>query len=240
MNNYYEEGTTDAPYYMPEQFIWYMFECLCIVGLLLERGEIDKNPMSDWIPIVHRDLKLSNVFLSLPNDKHYSRYPVPKVGDFGLALHVPDGGRNDHGTFGTPGNLPIEQDAELTRQRGLNWPLTTKANVWGVGNIIASLITLQEGFSDMKFADIDKAAKDGHTYKDEPRFSESEEKEYSKELLDLVFDCMRFDPNERFNFAQVLRIIRTQAGLLRDEPPDSDAWVGGELERDTIDMVRTP
>lgn len=43
----------------PEPFLWFLLECLCIVGLLLERGEVIRNPMSDWKTIIHRDIKLS-------------------------------------------------------------------------------------------------------------------------------------------------------------------------------------
>jgi len=70
---------------MPEPFLWYVFECLCIVGLLLERGAMERNPIRDWKTIVHRDVRTQNVFLAMPDEHRFCLYPTPKVGDFGLA-----------------------------------------------------------------------------------------------------------------------------------------------------------
>lgn len=125
---------------VPEQFLWYAFECLCTAGLLLEHGEMEKNPMSNWTPIAHRDMKLSNVFLGLPNETNYRRYPVPKLGGFGLAIMLPGGEVSDHDERDSPCNAPIEQHVWLRDKRGLTWPLTSKTNVWGVANIIASMV----------------------------------------------------------------------------------------------------
>lgn len=81
---------------------------MCIAGLVLEHGEMEKNPMGDWTSIAHRDLKLSNVFLSLPSDTHHCCYPVPKLGDFGLAIFLPGGELSGQGLRGTSDNMPIE------------------------------------------------------------------------------------------------------------------------------------
>lgn len=99
--------------YIPEQFLWYGFECMCIAGLVLEHGEMEKNPMGKWTSIAHRDMKLSNVFLSLPSDTHYRCYLVPKLGDFGLAIFLPGGEVSGQGLRETSADMPIG-----TRSRG--------------------------------------------------------------------------------------------------------------------------
>lgn len=47
-------GYSGVRTYVPEPFLWYCFECLAIAGLLMERGELERNVVSDWITIVHR------------------------------------------------------------------------------------------------------------------------------------------------------------------------------------------
>ena len=40
--------------FVPEPFCWYCFECLAIAGLLMERGELEHNPVAKNDKIVHR------------------------------------------------------------------------------------------------------------------------------------------------------------------------------------------
>jgi serine/threonine protein kinase len=256
MNRYYkhsEKGTV----YIPEQFIWYIFECLCIVGLLLERGDVERNPMSDWIPIVHRDMKMCNVFLGYPDEKQYVNYPVPKLGDFGLAVYLHGGELTDHETLGTPGNYPVEQDPGLMRRRGMNRPRTTKANVWGIANIVSGLMIRSEGFLDYadqestsSVADSDESVRSDepsrkrwvHT---EPEFEKDVRDTYSRDLRNLLYNCMRLDPNDRISLEKALKSIRahrhrSETGFLRDEPADSKSWEDHRLKPDKpkyFDMV---
>lgn len=213
---------------IPEEFLWYTFECLCIAGLVLERGEMEKNPMSQWTPIVHRDLKVSNVFLGLPNRRHFSRYPVPKVGDFGLAAYLPDGKLTAKEAFGTPANYPIEHDPRWMAQMEVDWPMTPKTNVWGIANIVASLLIQREGFADLK----------DPTKQQEPEFTESQEARFSSELLQLIRHCMRYDPNKRPELAEVLKSMLDRRTGLRDEPENSKRWNEVALDEGAIDIVR--
>jgi serine/threonine protein kinase len=253
MNNYYRYGEKGTVY-IPEQFIWYIFECLCIVGLLLERGDVERNPMSDWIPIVHRDMKMCNVFLSYPDEKQYVNYPVPKLGDFGLAIYLPESELTDHETFGTPGNYPVEQDPGLMRRRGMDRFLTTKANVWGIANIVLCLMIQVDGVLDYadqestsSVADSDKSVGSDepsrrrwvHT---EPEFEPDVEKTYSKDLRKLLYNCMRLDPNDRISLEKALKSIRAHRlksgnGSLRDEPADSQEWEDHRLKPKYFDKV---
>lgn len=218
----------------PEPLIWHLFECLAKAALLLEQGELSPNPMSDWTLILHRDLKLSNVFLGLSDPKNYSGYPTPKIGDFGLALYVTDDGQRNPGSYpfnGTPGNMPPEMlESNIDARHGV--PLSSKTNVWGIGNIIGSMmwwpteVKLYEGLR-------------GLTYEHgaaEPSFDDHEQEAYSKPLRDLVLWCMKYDQDGRPTSAELLRRIRAlrdshNAGL-READAGDQAW-----ERDENSML---
>lgn len=194
--------------------------------------------MSEWVPILHRDLKLANVFLGAPNKTHYSNYPVPKLGDFGLAAYMPGGELTDYEIFGTIGNFPIEQDPTMMRRKGVDWALTTKANVWGVANIIASLMKQKEGFINWESPE---PSEEGPEL-GEVVFNEKQQDRYNEILRDLVYNCMRFDPDQRPSFAQTLRSIRIHGPSadndpLRDEPVDSARWGAHLLDPRAINLV---
>lgn len=85
----------------PEPFLWHLFECLAKVAMLMEYGEPERNPMSEWEPIVHRDLKLGNLFFSAPDASNFCKYPTPKVGDWGAAL------LSSHGPIRATDSFPL-------------------------------------------------------------------------------------------------------------------------------------
>lgn len=211
------------PVLLPEPFLWHLFECLSIVGLLLERGEIEHNPFKDWTLIVHRDFKISNIFLGPPDKQRFCHYPTPKLGDFGRAIYVPPNAKyNDVDYFGTAENYPIETNWLITEERGeVPRPTSSKTNVWGVGNIIGSMMWKTEGVANLKYW-----VKEGVH---EASFGELEVKHYSKELRELVLLCMRYDQDDRPSFAPVLNHIRSlrNSGLdghLRLAGPESQSW----------------
>lgn len=234
MFKHLERKRRDDPFLVPEQFLWYVFECLCIAGLLLEHGEMEKNPMGNWTPIVHRDMKLSNVFLSLPSDTNYRCYHMPKLGDFGLAIFLPGGQVSGQDLRGTLDNMPIEQDPRAMSEHGISWPLTSKANVWGIANIVASLLTRKEGFGDW-----DRFRK----YK-EAVWYDGDLATYSDELREIIEECMRFDPKDRPDLAYVLNKIRArrlhaQDASLRIAPAYSPIWTRHRIDAEILDLVCT-
>lgn len=96
--------------WLPEPFLWAVFHHLTVAGLLMEQGDLKPNPILHWATIVHRDLRASNsesilsfhwvrptlqlltaaVFLGENTSGEFKGYPLPKVGDFGLATYVPE------------------------------------------------------------------------------------------------------------------------------------------------------
>lgn len=225
-----DDGEEEGPS-IPERFLWYTLECLCIAGLLFERGEMEQNPMSDWDSIVHRDLKLSNVFLGLPSEQSFCRYPVPKIGDFGLAAYLTDGEMFPVEVVGTHGNYPIEHNPDwmpALKMKPADWPMTSKANVWGFANIVASLVIGAEGFDYLGDLRVHH----------EPTFEQPATDEYSDRLLQLLRNCMSLRPDQRPDLVEVLRIAVGVNALHRDEPADSDNWTHHELDEQAIDVVR--
>lgn len=77
--------------WIPEAFLWSVFENLCIAGILMERGAIqvnDDDGVQIWNTIVHRDLRTSNVFVGTNTSDLYRGFPTAKLGDFGLSLEM--------------------------------------------------------------------------------------------------------------------------------------------------------
>jgi serine/threonine protein kinase len=161
---------------------------------------------------------------------------VPKIGDFGLAITLPDGKLTDDDdldTFGTDANMPIEQIRSLMSQMDggtLSWPLTSKVNVWGVANVVASLVIQKEGFQE--FYDFKERR--------EPFFNATQENRYSQELRNLITDCMRFDPNRRPDLTRVLANIRTHRfASLPSASATSWVWNNNKIAQEMLDLVCT-
>ncbi|KAI7654231.1 hypothetical protein KC318_g13721 [Hortaea werneckii] len=70
VRNFHRTRDEIARDWLPEPFLWHVFESLVIAGLLMERGELDPGPISFWEQILHLDYKCSNVFLDLPSHEH--------------------------------------------------------------------------------------------------------------------------------------------------------------------------
>jgi serine/threonine protein kinase len=219
---------------IPEPYLWHTFECLAIAGLLMERGEMENNPVSEWTPIVHRDLKLDNVFLDQPSEKRYCQYPTPKIADFGAAVHAPTSPPREKAYYnnaGTTNNFPAEQHPTLNSR-----VVSSKSNVWGVANIVASLIWKTAGHNDLNYGQRSGGVS-------EPEFNYDQIASYSLVLLDLIGDCMRYNQDDRPDFPTLLRSIRSakEAGKhhgLENALFESDKWMADSLMMELEDMVR--
>jgi serine/threonine protein kinase len=222
---------------IPEPYLWHTFECLALAGILMERGDTDElehNPPSNWTPIVHRDLKLDNVFLDRPSETRYCQYPTPKIADFGAAVHArtnPPREKAYYNDAGTPDNFPAEQHPTLNSR-----VVSSQSNVWGVANIVASLIWKNAGHNDLNYGQRSGGVS-------EPEFNYDQIASYSLELLDLIGDCMRYNQDDRPDFPTLLRLIRSakEAGKhhgLENALFESDKWMADSLMMELEDMVR--
>lgn len=233
-----EEADEETGIRFPEPFLWHVFECLCIAGLLMERGDIQRNPMSDWRTIVHRDLKQLNVFLSEPDRNRFHRYPTPKLGDFGHAIYEPVNEPFSYADRYTVDSHAIEQNSFVMDQikeeyEGMPWPVSTKTNVWGVAFVVATMMLLRSTMKDI----LDYA--DGAR---EPTFDGGKESEYTSHLRDLLAECMQFDPTQRPSFAQILKTIqkpenRDAAGQDGMMNADEHVWESDEYPLHSLDEV---
>ncbi|CZT25262.1 uncharacterized protein RCC_10991 [Ramularia collo-cygni] len=191
---------------VPEPFIWKLFEDLVNACVILDRGDVDPGGAS-WDPIVHRDMKLDNIFLSDPG-KSFCWYPTAKLGDFGPAMFVLPNDRRtvaqlSHVEVGTPQSRPPEQlNSTLAGSAGV-WPMSTQSNVWGIGFLMWRLIQRRQAGCERE---------DETGFRDDRRtpddFNDEARAEFSPDLLTLIMDCVQYLPINRPTLYDVQRRVR--------------------------------
>ncbi|KAI7086039.1 hypothetical protein KC356_g5397 [Hortaea werneckii] len=198
--------------WLPEPFLWHVFESLVIAGLLMERGELDPGPISFWEQILHLDYKCSNVFLDLPSHERYTSYPMPRMGDFGLCtikkMNDPRKAEDYVVGNGTRGNRPAEQMHHLYGKQRKPRMMDSRTNVWGVGIVLWSLIELEEGDHRLEFDSKDDDCDGDPERLNEPAFRPRASEHYSVELLELITACTRYEQKDRPYFANLLKRIK--------------------------------
>ena len=196
---------------LPEPFLWATFLSLVTAGILMERGSLDKaTAPRNWTPFVHRDIKINNCFMGVPNNRQFPNYPEVKLADFGLAAQIPDPdprGVSHSVLVGTLDHQAPEMRRELRAPDGSWVPVSTKTNVWGVGIVLYSLISGTFGVSYDGWFIYDQ---DGR--REPPEFDQSAISKYSLELRNLVMACMRFDVADRPTFDWLLHEIKRHTG----------------------------
>ncbi|KAI7237272.1 hypothetical protein KC330_g3243 [Hortaea werneckii] len=231
-------GNQNMPPWIPEPFIWSVFESLATAGLLMEKGELDAHPGEPhwWEEIIHRDFKLSNIFLGENLESRYRGYPSTKLGDFGLSLILRKDDNRPNGDFsevGTKGaRAPEQAYAKHARP-------SAATNVWGIGIIIWSLISLGETDNSLDWDDdtvLDRIPPKGPEAdamwrrKKVPEIDKNAEQFYSKELVGLMRECLQFDPKMRINILRLRRRIIKHAqdarltNGLRSAEKDNDGF----------------
>ena len=93
-----EEDEDLRDIFIPEPFLWYVFDCLAAAAQVMQHGmeqppknAWDRAIVQAWQTVVHRDLKPTNVFLREPPSGRAAQwrlYPQPALGDFGLAIET--------------------------------------------------------------------------------------------------------------------------------------------------------
>ncbi len=229
---------------IPEPAIWWFLECMTEACLLMQYGGVEENEARPgWEAIVHRDLKLGNIFLDEPKPHGpFAEYPVARVGDYGIAIM-------------TSNDDPMNPDAYNYAQSTLCWAapeqeaflnpktkdpiepalkLGEATNVWGVGAIAIRLmnqecypqgphygrpIPIPDDASDEKR----QATEQLNAYRGalEPTPHSAAKTKYSEQLCELVQRCVRYKPASRIKLHKLRQEIRryTTAG---DEDLASD------------------
>ncbi|KAK4542830.1 hypothetical protein LTR36_006206 [Oleoguttula mirabilis] len=193
--------------HIPEPVLWYLFRCLAEVGLAMEQGHtsLDDGPRGDWWQIVHRDIKPNNVFFAAKTAGHFDDYLTPKLGDFGSAFKTKED---------DPFNPQLFRDGPFTK--GWSAPETRSyvdretlepidrfkilaaTNVYGVGLVMFGLMALElKPVQPMWLGDDETA----HNVRADAKGK------YSDELIELVQQCLTFQPTSRPRFKDILRQI---------------------------------
>ena len=227
---------------IPEPLLWHIFESLVNVGLLMEQGGITQAE-AGWTQILHRDLKPSNAFLSVhpqpvPSGFNWAAYPTIKLGDYGLAVETSPTDTRNPGDF-TGAGTPSYQAPEQIHVEGDNDPprLTSKTDVFGVG---ITVMTLMSRYQSVGVEDDWSAAREGSRHPTNlPHLTEEAAADYSEELVNLVYDCVEYDQNDRPSFSEVrntiLHYTQGEGGLPQDDLADG-MRVGGVQQMHQIGL----
>ncbi|KAK4555776.1 trifunctional histidinol dehydrogenase [Recurvomyces mirabilis] len=194
---------------LPEPFLWHVF---ATAGLLLDKVELESNPVSDFTTILHLDLKTPNIFVGTNNSDRFRGYPLPKLGDFGLCWTPANGphGLKNQKRCGSPFNKPPEQHLA---GKDDNMPaMDSKPNVWGVGNLMWSLIEQETGDHRVKWETTQPRNDYDPDTLNEPTFRELSMTRYSVYLRGLIQRCPSYNSAQRPDFEAVLRTIRKHYG----------------------------
>jgi serine/threonine protein kinase len=169
--------------------------------------------------ILHRDLKPSNILL----DEHGQ----PHVADFGLARRLEgDSGLTQTGAIvGTPSYMAPEQTVAGRR------PLTTAADVYGLGGILYSLLTGKPPFQGKDIFDTMAQVRERA-----PESPARRNPRVSRDLATICLKCLEKEPARRYASAQDLADDLTR--FLHNEP--TRARPAGPVRRLTSWVRRRP
>ncbi len=131
--------------------------------------------------IIHRDLKPQNIFLN--KDNHI------KIGDFGISKQLIDKNKAST-TIGSENYL----SPEIIKEQSYDY----KSDIWNLGIILYELTQLKHPFEDNK--SIEK--KINNILKG--KYFDFSNKNYSPNLLNLIKDLIKVNPNERKNIDEII------------------------------------
>ena len=258
--------------HFPEPFLWHTFYYLAKACVTFEAGpfkSIHRDAFGQQLRdgyLLHGDIKPSNILL---DSKCYAphkniRYPIPKFADFGSSV-ITHPRENDtieakalqRGTrlwlppelrikyMQDPHNYYFGKNASKEWQSRNEHHICPKANIWAIGAIMWSLMTLEDvhEFSDrvnrILMGETEAcAAFDGTNIIN--NFSPTVMSRYSKALLKIIKRCTRVQPGERPS-ARVLHRdlklhmshVRHEINILHDSDDDSQfrVYLGNDINR---------
>ncbi|CZT17809.1 uncharacterized protein RCC_03645 [Ramularia collo-cygni] len=205
--------------FVPEPFAWCVLENLVKAGLLMRQGDLDQ-PIQGWEGIVHRDMKPPNLFMADNPTDVYRNYPIPKLGDFGLAV-FPKPPATKYAWNQPIGYMAPEQCNSRLLQPGQVLPpltglplgspetgLSSKSDVWAVGYVMWSLLTGKGVDPSYRQA----MSPNGQFQRERTLQYSIDQTAYSPTLRNAIYRCLRYQPAERPNFLQLLHYINLHTG----------------------------
>jgi len=124
---------------IPEPFLWRVFHSLAKLGVAMKLGRVEAAtiPPKGWKEIIHRDLRLGNIFLDMATTDWFEVYPTPLLGDFGAAIRTHENDPLNPGIFQdqaeASGFVAPEQMAYVDYETFApvdRFKLSAKTNVW--------------------------------------------------------------------------------------------------------------
>lgn len=149
------------------------------------------------LSLIHRDIKLSNVFLDFPTkESRTHNRPVVKLGDLGLARELSVGDMIvepetalEMSCVGTPFSMAPEIRHNL--------PYSFQADIWSLGIVAYELLCGAHCFSGNTNTELNKSM-------DEGIYKIPKELNLSKTCLDFISLCLVQNPKERLKWEGVL------------------------------------
>ncbi|SMY23180.1 unnamed protein product [Zymoseptoria tritici ST99CH_1A5] len=198
-------------YRIPPPALWSILEAMVSAVCFMTSGLLPIHPEGGgtWQPILHRDIKPANIFLSIPHTRIWPGIPMPKVGDFGLAVEIVYGeAPSQSGTdlYMAPERLSDDNE-EFLNALGSQLRCTS-SEIWSIGRVMHDLMTLRR--SDPKKPNAKQSLKS---------FPPEDEQYYSEEdpaLLKLVKSCLVEHYISRPAAAALWGQIQSKVGSYRD------------------------
>jgi hypothetical protein len=233
--------------YLDEYFLWSLLDGLATAGQVLERGAPgeDKLGLSQiWDVVVHGDMKSDNIFLTENPGPLFPGYPMPKLGDFGLAVVFPkrnfnpDGWVSFHGSHAAPEQCKSDH---LNPTGNTPYVPNSKANVWGVGFAMRELLGLTGNVQ------LWEDYGEGNPTSP-PDFDQWVYAQYNtnsgRELLAIIRRCLQVNPANRPTFDEIRRKVVEQSvaepdlGRVRDRKRGHEIAFGATMFRHPAPRTR--
>lgn len=186
--------------------VWCVFEALIAAAYLMRFGALPGDPEpKNWAEFgrfFHRDIKPANVFLAKPHDDVWKRIPIPKLGDFGLALENPSFNVSLGKEYGTRGYMAPEAleyyDNLVLQARA---PYSSASDLYSIGCTMVTLMNLSVPEQrDWK-------------WESGPTLIHSADNFYPQKLRELVLECVRIVPEDRPSLQRLWQDIRREVAI---------------------------
>ena len=132
--------------------------------------------------IIHRDLKSGNIFLT--------KSGLVKLGDFGIAKGFKNTWEKAKTKVGTPYYLSPEIINSM--------PYDSKSDIWALGVLLYEMMTFKMPFNAKSLPSLSLKIIRGY-YQSPPS-------SYSKDLIDLLNNCLSLDPKKRPSVENILKL----------------------------------
>lgn len=151
--------------------------------------------------IIHRDLKLGNIFVHYPDEQsRLTDRPLIKLGDFGFAIELqnidPTKSICDQYIVRSIVGTALTMSPEVVHQR----PYSFKSDIWSLGIVLYELLTGQFCFQGESRADLIANVQHG-------LFEIPPGVVVSLECLEFMNMCIQYDPTHRINWKALMHHI---------------------------------